>query len=490
MDVVGTSAPGGARSLVPVAGYVLTGILIGAAVARLGSLALFPVFGVLLVSIVVVRPQYGIALFLSTFLMSYPRWLQGSGYLTINNALGAIFLLLLVYRVYRGEELWFLKAREMQIFGLIILVFYISGRFNSPDPIKAQLLGAGFYFAEGLRTFANRVAFTLFLVVFIRTPANLRMLTLVALAFMVFTALSAVQTALRGGGFAGYRAAVEAADGVSITPGQPGLIRTAGNPNRLAMLSIVALGSLWYLMQWLRSPLMRLLILPTMALLALSVFLAASRSGLLGLLVCTVAILTDRGGFELRKILSIAAAAAVLLVLVAALVPERNLERMTNVPGTAAGESGEGAGSIERRRGGIDIAVELARDNPILGVGMGNWHVARFLKDPGYRTSSAHNSFLLALVEGGPFVLVSFLVLFWWTWQNLQFADAYVSAPFSPLGELSWIVKSSKVHLLVLLFFSLVADLWNFVILFMIVGYGVVLRRFVEQSMREDALAA
>jgi len=486
MQAVGTGYPVRARSLGPVVAFVVAGIAIGAAIARLGPLALLPVFGVLLVTIVLARPEYGIALFLSTFLMSYPRWLQGSGYLTINNALGGVFLLLLTYHVYRERDWWFLRSREMQVLGFIILMYYLSARFNSPDPHKVELLGAGFYFAEGLRTFINRAAFVLFLIVFIRTPANLRLLVLLALFFMVFTALTGVQGVLRGGGLKGYRAFTEAADLVS---GQAGLIRSAGNPNRLAMFSILAIAALWYLMQVLRVPALRVLIVPTMALLALAVFMTASRSGLLGLIVCMAAIMVD-GGFDVRKIFSIGLAAALLIVLVVQFVPEKSLERITNLPGTESSETGEGAASIERRQGAVGLALDIFRDNPVLGVGMGNWHVARFLKDPGYAAGSPHNSYLLALVEGGPFALLGFLLLLWWTWQNLRFAESYVSEPFSPLGELSWIVKSSKVSLLVLVFFSMVADLWNLVILFMLVGFGVVTRRLVEQSMRDEALAA
>ncbi|MCK6555408.1 O-antigen ligase family protein [Candidatus Binatia bacterium] len=486
MQAVGTGYPVRVRGLVPVVGFVAGSVLIGAAVARLGPAALLPVFGVLLISVVMARPEYGIALFLSTFLMSYPRWMQGSGYLTINNALGGIFLLLLTYRVYRDQDWWFLKSREMQILGFIILIFYLSARFNSPDPHKVELLGAGFYFAEGLRTFINRVAFVLFLIVFIRTPAHLRMLVLLALFFMVFTALTGVQGVLRGGGLKGYRAFTEVSD---LVAGQAGLIRSAGNPNRLAMFSILAIASLWYLMQVVRVPAMRLLIVPTMALLALAVFMTASRSGLLGLLVCTAAITVD-GGFNLRKLLSIGLAAALLVVMVVQFVPEKSLERITNLPGTSTADTGEGSASIERRQGAVGLAVDIFRDNPVLGVGMGNWHVVRFLKDPGYAAGSPHNSYLLTLVEGGPFALLAFLVLLWWTWQNLRFAESYVSEPFSPLGELEWIVKSSKVSLLVLVFFSMVADLWNLVVLFMLVGFGVVARRLVEQSMREEAAAA
>jgi len=485
MRAVGTGDPVRGIAILPVAGFVLASMVVGTAIDQLGPLALLPVFGAFMVGVVVARPAYGIALFLSTFLMAYPRWLQGSGYLTINNALGGVFLLLLVYQVYRHQDWWFLKAREIQVLGFVVLVFFLSERLNGPDPQKVELLGAGFYFAEGLRMFVNRAAFLVFLIVFIRTPAHLRMLVLVALVFMVVTALTGVQGVLRGGGFGGYRAAAQASD---LVVGPGALIRSAANPNRLAMFAVLAITSLWYLMQTLRVSAVRLVIVPTLALLALAVFMSASRSGLLGLLVCAVAIMAD-GRFDLGKILSIGLAGALLMILVVQFVPERSLERLTNLPGTSAAETGEGSGSLDRREGSVSIALELVRDNPLLGVGMGNWQVARFLRDPARATGSPHNSYLLALVEGGPFALLGFLLLLWWTWQNLRFAESFVSNPFSPLAELTWIVKSSKVSLLVLVFYSMVADLWNLVILFMLVGFGIVMRRLVEQAMREDALA-
>jgi O-antigen ligase len=486
MQAVGTPQQSSLRALLPaVALLALSGVLsVGS--YSLGPLAVLPIFGLVFFSLVVARPEYGIAIFLSTFLMAYPRWLQGAGYLTLNNVLGGIFLILLTYKVYREQDLWFLRCPEVQILGFIIFTYWFSEHFNEPDPYRVSLLGAGFYFAEGLRTFINRAAFTLFFVVFIRTPAHVRMIYLLAVAFMVFTALTGVQGVLRGGGLKGYRAFTETSE---LVAGQAGLIRAAGNPNRLAMFSILAIAALWFLMQYLRLPALRVLIVPTMVLLALAVFMTASRSGLLGLLVCATAMLLD-GGFDLRKILTFGLASLLLVSVVGQFVPEKSLERITNLPGTETAASGEGSASIERRQGAIAVAWEMFKESPILGVGMGNWAVARFLKDPGYTAGSPHNSYLLALVEGGMFCLLGFLALMWRTWVNLRFAERHVVDPASPLFDLAWIVKSAKVSLLVLIFFSMVADLWNLVILFMLVGLSVVVRRLVEQTLRDESAGA
>jgi O-antigen ligase len=241
-------------------------------------------------------------------------------------------------------------------------------------------------------------------------------------------------------------------------------------------------------MQALRLPVVRFMAIPTIVMLALAVFMTASRSGLLGLGVCALAILVDQG-FDMRKLLTFVLAGLLLMTVVVQFVPEKSLERITNLPGTEAGERGEGAASLERRQYTWDVAVDLFQKNPVLGVGMGNWAVARFLSDPGRSAGSPHNSYLLASVEGGIFCLAAFLALLWRTWRDLRIAEKYVCDPASPLGDIGWIVKTAKVSFLVLVFFSLVADLWNLVFLFLLVGTGVVARRLAEQSARAEALA-
>lgn len=477
MQAVGTSPAASSRGLFQV--IVLVGIagVVATATAIAGPLAVLPIFGVLFVAVVVARPEYGIALFLSTFLMTYPQALQGSGFLTINNLLGGIFLILLTYKVYREENWWFLGNRELQLFGLILLLYYASEYFNGPDQHLVQLIGVQEHSAANLRTFTNRILFTLFFVNFIRTQEHVRMIYLLALAFMVASSFSGVQGVLQGGGLYGYRATTGAS-----------LIASAFNPNRLAMFAILAMAGLWYLRRSPQLPGIRIFIIPTMVVLALAVFMTASRSGLLGLGVAMAAILIDERA-NVRTILSMVLGGLMLILLVAQFVPQRSLDRITNLPGTEAAAAGEGAGSISRRDYTARLAIELFLDSPFLGVGMGNWEVARFLKDPARSTAAPHSSYLLALVEGGMFCLAAFLVVLWRTWRNLGYAESWMQTADTPLSDLLWIVKASKVSFLVLIFFSLFADLWQLVILFWLVGIGVVVRRLVEQERQMEALA-
>lgn len=486
MQQVGNTSRLNLRSALGPIGLVALAGFIGVSSAAQGPQALLPIFGIIALAFIVARPEYGIALFLSTFLMAYPAWMQGSGYLTINNVLGGIFAVLLTYNVYREQDWWFLRVREIQLLILIVVLYWVSETINAPDPLQVSLLGAGFYHAEGLRIFVNRFAFTLFFINFIRTPGHVRMIYMLALAFMMVTALSGVQTVLSGGGLKGYRAFTGTEE---LVAGQAGLIRAAGNPNRLAMFAVMAVTGLWFFMQSFRGTWIRLLGMPALVLLGLAVFLAASRSGLVGLGLAGVLIMAD-GGISVRKLATVLLAGALLAVLVVQFVPERSLERITNLPLSGEVESDEGDASLERRSYAWEVAYELWKVNPpLLGVGMGNWSVARFINDPGRSAGAPHNSHLLALIEGGPLVLLAFLGLLWRTYRNLRFSEHYVSMPDFPLADLAWIVKATRVTVIVFAFFTLVADLYNLVLLFMFVGFGIVIRRQVEQVLQRQALA-
>jgi O-antigen ligase len=469
--------PQQARNLAPTVALFTLAALVAIGTTAMGGFALVPVFGVLFFALVVAHPEYGIALFLSTFLVAYPQALQGSGLLTINNVLGGVFVLLLTYKVYREEDWWFLRCRELQLLLFILFMFYLSDRLNGPDPRLLPLLGIQEHGAENMRTFITRSIFVLFFVNFIRTPKDVLLIYLLTVVLMVGSAVSGVQDVMQGGGLYGYRAV-----GGSV-------IASAANPNRLAMFAILGIAELYYLTTWVSFPGIMVLVSPAIGVLALCVFLTASRSGLMGLVVCVIAIMIQEG-LRAQKLLSYLLMAAVVVVLVVQFTPEKTLERITNMPFTEGGRSGLGASSLERRQYNWEQALEMFRQNPVLGVGIGNWELARFLQDPTRATGAPHSSYLLALCEGGIFCLLGYLMLLWRCWRNIEFAEHYMDDPSFPLaGSLRWVVKSTKANFVVLVFFSLFADLWQLVILFLLVGLSVVVRRMVEQTLREEAFA-
>jgi len=443
----------------------------------IGPFTFLPVFGLLFFALVFARPEYGIALFLSTFLIQYPAALQGSGLLTINNALGGVFVILLTYKVYSDRDWWFLHSQEMQLLGFIVLMFYLSDRFNGPEPRLLPLLGAIEHGAENMRTLITRSIFILFFINFVRTPQHVLMIYLLAVVLMVISAITGVQGVMHGGGLYGYRAV------------GGGVIASAANPNRLAMFAILAIAELYYLTTWLSFPGITLLVSPLVGVLGLCVFMTASRSGLLGLIVCAIAIVVEEG-FSVQKLLGYGLTSVLVFVLVVSFTPAKTLERLTNLPFTQGGQSGLGSASLERREYNWEQAVEMFRENPLLGVGIGNWELARFLQDPTHATGAPHSSYLLALCEGGIFCLMGYLALLWRCWRNIGFAEYYMNDPQFPLSRnLRWVVKSTKTDFIVLIFFSLFADLWQLVILFWLVGISIVVRRMVEQTLEQEAFA-
>lgn len=477
MDAITANQSPALRGSGPALAAIVVAALVGVGTIVFGPLIVLPIVGLIGVAFIVARPEYGIAMFLSTFLMTYPEALQGSGFLTINNVLGGIFLVLLAYKVYREEDWWFLWRPELHLLAFVVIVYWLSAQINGPDTELVALLGGGTEHTSGtFRTFVNRVLFTLFFINFIRAPEHVRMIYMLAIAFMVVSALTGMYGVLTGGGMYGYRATTQAA-----------VISSAFNPNRLAMFSIIAIGGLWYFMQSLRHAPLRLLIMPTLVVLSLVVFMTASRSGLLGLGVAVVTILIDQR-VSLNTVFTLALGGLLLMMAVFQFVPEKSLERLTTLPGTATAETGLGASSLERRQYTWEIAWELARESPFLGVGMGNWEVARFLKDPTQSTAAPHSSYLLVLVEGGIFCLAGFFLVLWQTWRNLRVCDFHMRDPSFPLADLLWIVKSCEVSFVVLIFFSIFADLWQLVILFWLVGLGIVIRRMVEQAVFEQSL--
>src|SRR3990172_2993415 len=59
--------------------------------------------------LVLQRPHVGISIFLTTFLVNYPAVARGAGAITINNLLGAEFVVLLAWSYYRDRDAWYLR---------------------------------------------------------------------------------------------------------------------------------------------------------------------------------------------------------------------------------------------------------------------------------------------------------------------------------------------------------------------------------------------
>ncbi|HVN86583.1 MAG TPA: O-antigen ligase family protein [Candidatus Binatia bacterium] len=458
----------------------------GALVIALGGLALVAIFadillgtgawffgiaGVLLLAGVLTRPELGIAVFLSTFLITYPQALQGTGFLTINNVLGLLFVVLMAHRVYITGDWWFLRNPELRILALIVACYYVSAFVNGPEPRLLQLIGVPEEAPDSTRLFVNRVAFVVFFINFIERPAHIKLIFLLAIGMIVLTTLIALWGFSHGTALHGYRAQ---------TFDVSGTVQSAANPNRLALLAIIAVAALWYASQQIRSWAVRGVLFAFILVEVLAVLLSASRSGLVALLAGAAFIAFDEG-VSIRKVVAIALAASMTVLLALWFVPEKNLERLENLPGTESAAEGVGAGSLARRSYTLELGEQIIRDNFFFGVGVGNWEITRYMNDPTHSTAAPHSSVLLAWVEGGVFCVLAFATLFWRAWQNLVVAQQRL--PHRGEGDFRWIVKAARVAVFTLAAFSLVADLWSNIVLFWLVGLTVVCRRYAEQRV-------
>ena len=225
--------------------------------------------------------------------------------------------------------------------------------------------------------------------------------------------------------------------------------------------------------------------------LVLTVFLSASRGGVLGLAFTSLLLFMRRraGGSRLLY-----GAAVVLLgtLLVGQVVPEQALERLASLPGLG-GESGSvGSGSLERRGYTYGVAFDVWQQSPLVGVGPGNWPYVRFVTDPLRSSAAPHSSILKALAEGGLITLALYVVLFIVTLRALLRCE-HAPAAMARAGSdgLAWLVSATRIALVSFLIFSLFADLWDLIFSYLLFGIAAVLIQryspFVGQPAPEPA---
>jgi len=120
-------------------------------------------------------------------------------------------------------------------------------------------------------------------------------------------------------------------------------------------------------------------------------------------------------------------------------------------------------------------ALEVFQSAPFLGIGPGNF---RWLHRERYPFSLAagrpnHNSYLWAATEGGIATLGLYLILFYFIWRDLKRAHALY-----PPDDVLWhVTRFLRGFFFIWVFFSLFADFWLEVHLYLIAGLAMLLVR-------------
>jgi O-antigen ligase len=213
-------------------------------------------------------------------------------------------------------------------------------------------------------------------------------------------------------------------------------------------------------------------------LMIVTVFLTASRGGLIGLVTTGLILFVRRRGGHGGRMVYAVAIIGVGALLIQEIVPEQIMERITNIPGISdsSGRYAAGEGSTERRKYTYEIGIEIWKKAPIVGVGPGNWPYMRFITDPLRSAAVAHNSYLAVLVEGGLITLALYLVLFYMTIRDLLRCERSPEILARARADgLQWLLPATRVSLIALLVFSLFADLWDLIFAYFLLAVAAVL---------------
>lgn len=450
----------------------LTAVLVIGAAALV--IALRPAWGVAAI-LVLLMVQYGSRRYERGGIASLVSLIpEGSGLVTVNNLLGLFLALLLVYHLYRDGDWSFLRSRQVQLVAAITAVLAFSGFVSGIDAADAIDLGLRLTGGQDpTRLLVSRALFLVLFVFFLREPRDVRMIVGVFVVLTLSTAWSGSEAAITGSGrpeVADYRAG-----GVDV------LIGSTQNPNRLALIATLALIFIWEYSQANALQRWRWVAGASVLLLVLTVFLSASRGGVLGLaFAATLLFVRKRGGGSARFLYGL-----VILILgvtlVGQIVPEQALERLANIPGVGDTSSGAGTGSIERRSYTYGVGLDIWMRAPLVGIGPGNWPYVRFITDPLRSSAAPHNSFLKALAEGGILTLSLYLVLFTVTIRALLRCERSPEViAVATRDGLGWLVPATRIALVTFLVFSLFADLWDLVFAYLLIGIAAVLLRRYE----------
>jgi O-antigen ligase len=172
----------------------------------------------------------------------------------------------------------------------------------------------------------------------------------------------------------------------------------------------------------------------------------------------------------------IACGLVVLLVL-----PRTSYERLTNFSLDQSAKA-EAWRSTQSRIETNQHALEIFQSAPLLGIGPGNF---RWLHRERYPHTLAagrpnHNSYLWAATEGGALALGLYLLLFWFVLRDLNRAQKL----YMRTDALWHVTRFLRGFFVIWLFFSVFADFWLEMHLYLVVGLTMLLarRRFDEYA--------
>jgi O-antigen ligase len=305
--------------------------------------------------------------------------------------------------------------------------------------------------SEVLISFGLWFVFLIQFVHFVKTPG--RLVAAVAVLILVIIANTVDGIGLLGGARVQSRAAASTG--------------WAANSNRLAFLCVWGTSILWWLrFKGPRAWWQPLVVVPLIGL-PIGTLMTGSRNGLLQLMLFGGLTFLEQRQWSFAQ----RAGAVVSMVLVGAAV-------LVAVPAALV----ERAYSFEIGPTTIDrintlwAGLSMIASNPLLGVGPGNFSWRNQLLTGS--TIGTHNSYLWALVSGGPMLLLLYGLLFYRTYRTLKALER-----FRPRG-FEWLVTALRFNLIILFVYSFFAEMWVTLPVYLLLGLTIALARVAATSLR------
>ncbi|MBO0724750.1 MAG: O-antigen ligase family protein [Blastocatellia bacterium] len=209
----------------------------------------------------------------------------------------------------------------------------------------------------------------------------------------------------------------------------------------------------------------RLFYLACAAILAVGVLLTLSRGGFLGLIASGVMLLWKLGrGRRLKTMLCAAVVCAILF----AAMPRGYGARVA----TILNNEDDQTGSAQLRRELLERAATLAINHPIVGVGMGNFHIYSI------HEKVAHNAYLEIAAELGVMGLIAYLTVIFAPLRSLRRIERRTRGMRSKSErEMYWLsvsIQATFIAYMVCSFFGSIQYIWH---LYYTAAYAVALRR-------------
>jgi O-antigen ligase len=209
----------------------------------------------------------------------------------------------------------------------------------------------------------------------------------------------------------------------------------------------------------------RLFYLVCAAVLAIGVLFTLSRGGFLGLIAASGVLLWKLGRWRrMKTILGVALICGILL----AFMPGGYGARIATIFNTEQDQTG----SAQQRRELLERAASVAITRPIVGVGMGNFHIYSIRDKP------AHNAYLEIAAELGVMGLIAYLILIFAPFRSLRRIERQTRHMRSKNErEMYWLsvsIQAALIAYLVCSFFASIQYLWY---LYYTAAYAVALRQ-------------